>query len=92
MHRTLPVRRVDHRATSVSPSDPPPLSVTELAAAVSFLHEHQPEDDGKCSEDDLAEGIAVDGAGSAYVTGITDSSETSFPVVGGPDSSFNGGA
>ena len=35
--------------------------------------------------------IAVDGSGSAYVTGRTDSGEATFPVVGGLDSTFNGG-
>jgi hypothetical protein len=34
--------------------------------------------------------IAVDGAGAAYVTGVTGSNETTFPVVVGPDTSFNG--
>jgi hypothetical protein len=36
-------------------------------------------------------GIAVDSAGNAYVTGDTDSTETSFPVKSGPDLTFNGG-
>lgn len=40
---------------------------------------------------DAAYGIAVDSAGSAYITGITSSSSASFPVVAGPDLSFNGG-
>ncbi|HEV8437728.1 MAG TPA: SBBP repeat-containing protein [Methylomirabilota bacterium] len=40
---------------------------------------------------DIARAIAVDSAGSAYVTGRTDSNQTTFPVVGGPDVSFNGG-
>ena len=35
-------------------------------------------------------GIAVDGAGNAYVTGFTDSTEASFPVTVGPDLTFNG--
>jgi len=35
--------------------------------------------------------IAVDAAGSAYVTGVTDSTEQSFPVKGGPDLTHNGG-
>ena len=35
-------------------------------------------------------GIAVDGAGNAYVTGWTGSNEASFPVVAGPDLTFNG--
>jgi hypothetical protein len=37
-------------------------------------------------------GIAVDGAGNAYVSGATDSSEASFPVTVGPDLTFNGGS
>lgn len=35
-------------------------------------------------------GIAVDSAGSAYVTGWTDSSEATFPVTVGPDLTHNG--
>jgi uncharacterized protein (TIGR03437 family) len=35
-------------------------------------------------------GIAVDGAGQAYITGETRSTEASFPVVGGPDLTHNG--
>jgi hypothetical protein len=38
---------------------------------------------------DYGYGIAVDGAGNAYVTGETNSDETTFPVVGGPDLTFN---
>jgi hypothetical protein len=34
--------------------------------------------------------IAVDGMGAAYVTGWTESDETTFPVIGGPDLTFNG--
>ncbi|CAN5259367.1 hypothetical protein BH18ACT4_BH18ACT4_02760 [soil metagenome] len=34
--------------------------------------------------------IAVDGAGNAYVTGFTSSSEASFPVTVGPDVTYNG--
>src|SRR2546426_18702 len=36
-------------------------------------------------------GIAVDSAGNAYVTGLTDSDETTFPVAVGPDLTFNVG-
>jgi hypothetical protein len=36
-------------------------------------------------------GIAVDGRGMAYITGKTNSPETSFPVVYGPDLTYNGG-
>lgn len=36
-------------------------------------------------------GIAVDGDGNAYVTGNTDSTQTTFPVTGGPDLTYNGG-
>ena len=39
---------------------------------------------------DVGYGISVDGAGSAYVTGTTNSDEASFPVLGGPDLTFNG--
>ena len=34
--------------------------------------------------DDVGHGIAVDAAGNAYVTGITDSDESTFPVKVGP--------
>ena len=40
---------------------------------------------------DYGNGIAVDGSGSAYVTGRTESTETSFPVTVGPDLTHNGG-
>ena len=50
---------------------------------------------GGSGEEGLSEeygaGIAVDAAGNAYITGITDSGEASFPVAGGPDQSYNGG-
>jgi len=36
-------------------------------------------------------GIALDTEGNAYVTGLTHSSEATFPVTVGPDLSFNGG-
>jgi len=42
------------------------------------------------SSDDIGSGIAVDGAGRAYVTGSTGSTQTSFPVTVGPDLTFNG--
>jgi hypothetical protein len=41
---------------------------------------------------DWAEAIAVDGAGNAYVTGLTESDESSFPVTVGPDLTYNGGS
>ena len=44
------------------------------------------------SGSDVGWGIAVDSSGSAYVTGRTTSTEATFPVTGGPDSTFNGGA
>ena len=40
--------------------------------------------------DEYGFGIAVDAAGSAYVTGITASNEQTFPVVGGPDLTYGG--
>jgi len=40
---------------------------------------------------DLAKDVAVDSEGMAYVTGKTMSDETSFPVVVGPDLTYNGG-
>jgi hypothetical protein len=39
---------------------------------------------------DAGYGIAVDGAGNAYVTGFTSSTEATFPVAVGPDLIFNG--
>jgi hypothetical protein len=36
--------------------------------------------------------IVVDSLGAAYITGQTYSTETTFPVRGGPDLSYNGGA
>jgi hypothetical protein len=43
------------------------------------------------SSQDQGFGIAVDSAGNAYVTGDTSSTEATFPVTGGPDTSNNGG-
>jgi hypothetical protein len=43
------------------------------------------------SGDDFGWGIAVDADGNAYVTGQTDSSQLTFPVVVGPDLTYNGG-
>jgi hypothetical protein len=40
---------------------------------------------------DTGYGIAVDGTGNAYVAGDTDSDETTFPVLEGPDLTYNGG-
>ncbi len=40
---------------------------------------------------DYGYGIAVDGSGSAYVTGFAQSDETTFPVTVGPDLTYNGG-
>jgi uncharacterized repeat protein (TIGR01451 family) len=42
-------------------------------------------------ESDYGEGVALDAGGSAYVTGWTNSSEATFPITGGPDTTFNGG-
>ncbi len=41
------------------------------------------------SGSDRGQGIAVDSAGNAYVTGTTSSDQTSFPVTVGPDLTFN---
>ncbi len=43
------------------------------------------------SEEEQGMAIAVDGAGCAYVTGNTFSTETTFPDNGGPDVTANGG-
>ncbi len=43
------------------------------------------------SGSDVGNGIAVDSLGAAYVTGYTDSTEATFPVTGGPDTTHNGG-
>jgi hypothetical protein len=42
-------------------------------------------------EFDTGFGIAVDGSGAAYITGLTKSDATTFPEIGGPDSTYNGG-
>jgi len=39
---------------------------------------------------DTSNGIAIDAAGCAHITGYTWSSETSFPVTVGPDLTYNG--
>lgn len=39
---------------------------------------------------DVGYGITLDSAANAYVTGYTGSSEASFPVIGGPDLTYNG--
>jgi Ca2+-binding RTX toxin-like protein len=44
------------------------------------------------SGDDIGNGIVLDAAGNAYVTGETGSTETTFPEAAGPDLSYNGGA
>ena len=41
--------------------------------------------------DDEGYGIAVDSAGAAYIAGNTSSTQTTFPVLGGPDLTHNGG-
>ena len=43
------------------------------------------------SDSDSSHALTVDNAGNAYVTGTTESTEASFPVVVGPDLTFNGG-
>jgi hypothetical protein len=40
---------------------------------------------------DEAFGVAVDSSGAAYVVGLTNSTEATFPVTGGPDVTHNGG-
>jgi hypothetical protein len=44
------------------------------------------------SGNDAAAGIAVDGSGRAFICGSTDSPEASFPVIDGPDLTYNGGS
>lgn len=43
------------------------------------------------SNEDFCEDLAVDAQGHAYVVGWTWSTESTFPVRGGPDLTFNGG-
>jgi hypothetical protein len=43
------------------------------------------------TSNDASYGIAVDNAGSAYVTGYTGSDQTTFPETVGPDLTHNGG-
>lgn len=42
------------------------------------------------SGDDYGVDVAVDTAGAAYLVGTTDSTEATFPVLGGPDLTSNG--
>jgi hypothetical protein len=44
------------------------------------------------SGSEQATGVAVDSSGAAYVAGLTFSTEATFPVTGGPDLIYNGGA
>lgn len=41
--------------------------------------------------DDLGLAIAIDVSGNVFIAGGTTSSETTFPIVSGPDLTFNGG-
>jgi hypothetical protein len=41
--------------------------------------------------DDRGAAVAVDTGGNAYVVGSTNSDETSFPVISGPDLTYNSG-
>jgi hypothetical protein len=42
-------------------------------------------------QDDNGRGIAVDSSGAAYIIGETGSGQNSFPVIQGPDLTYNGG-
>ncbi len=42
------------------------------------------------NQEDVGGAIAVDAAGNAYVVGYTASTEATFPVTIGPDTTFNG--
>lgn len=42
------------------------------------------------SATDAVNAIAVDSSGAAYITGLVDSTESTFPVMGGPDLIANG--
>jgi len=46
---------------------------------------------GGTGNNEVGSGIAIDAAGCAYITGYTASTESSFPVVVGPDTTYNGG-
>jgi len=39
---------------------------------------------------DSGTGVAVDGVGNAYIVGQTESTESTFPITGGPDLTHNG--
>jgi hypothetical protein len=43
------------------------------------------------SDAESGRGIAVDASGNAHVTGVTFSTQATFPVIVGPDLTFNGG-
>lgn len=43
------------------------------------------------SANERVNSVAVDPNGNAYVTGYTESNQTTFPVIVGPDLTFNGG-
>jgi len=43
------------------------------------------------SSDEYGYAVAADGAGNAYITGSTSSTEATFPVTAGPDLTYNGG-